>query len=705
MGLARIDVALRRSNVAPNPQDRSAIALVVGPSSKGVLNKPLTFTSLAQIAELAGDGPGAELAGAILGVAGGPVHFCPSAKSTPGASGSVTKVDPAAAVGTAQFFGGELILPSANQNGLEVIAKVAGVTLTVVVAGNNTSLSVPALGAGVKDIVVNSATDGGGVATSTATLIAAAMLAEPTVAALVAANVLGTGATVVGALAQTALDKGSLNITPKAQGVRVKFQVSGNNTALDATASGSDLTIVLATNGNGLPTSTASAVKTKIEAVAGAAALVSAALVGDGTGLAGRAAAFLALQFGSTGAMSVSTATANDSYSVTCEVLRAGTVGGATNPTFRWSADGVLFSGEILIPANGIVALKDSYLDTGLAVTFSGALSKGDKFTFSTTAPRSSVSDVIAAIDGALADSSRQWGFVTSPESFSKASVALLDGKLQSVWQSRFARGMWSARDIAEGVPNETRQQWADSLTNDFAGFVSGSNSSTEAGGLVDVAAAPVLHLSPLSLRQFRRAGTFASAVRKASIPAHEDLGKTKTGPLKNILAIYSDEAVTPQLAAQRFLTTRTYDARPGAFFLTDAVTMADSSNVAYSLVQWVGISLSIARIAKEAAFDFLRDSLQGTGAADQGSPAGALSTAERGQIETLMAGAITKFLFSVKSDGKQSASAYVGGEKPVEVTAANNFLEDRTVNIEVGWRPMGVAEIIKIGVQSKLGA
>ena len=74
-------------------------------------------------------------------------------------------------------------------------------------------------------------------------------------------------------------------------------------------------------------------------------------------------------------------------------ILRGGTVGGSPSPTMRWTADGVSYSGELLIPANGVVALKDLYLDTGVTVTFTGVLVKGDKFSFTCTAPTSSAAE------------------------------------------------------------------------------------------------------------------------------------------------------------------------------------------------------------------------------------------------------------------------------------------------------------------------
>ena len=97
----------------------------------------------------------------------------------------------------------------------EIIAALSrrgaeGVSVVVVVAGTSTGLTVPDPTNGV--ITINSATDNGGAATSTATDILAAILAKATVMALLASAALTSGSNgsgVVGAIASTALPFGS----------------------------------------------------------------------------------------------------------------------------------------------------------------------------------------------------------------------------------------------------------------------------------------------------------------------------------------------------------------------------------------------------------------------------------------------------------------------------------------------------------------
>jgi len=59
-------------------------------------------------------------------------------------------------------------------------------------------------------------------------------------------------------------------------GIRVRYVVSGNNTALSVSVSGKDITVNVATDGGGAATSTATQVRTAVNASTSAAALVGA---------------------------------------------------------------------------------------------------------------------------------------------------------------------------------------------------------------------------------------------------------------------------------------------------------------------------------------------------------------------------------------------------------------------------------------------
>lgn len=94
---------------------------------------------------------------------------------------------------------GELTI-GANNGALTVTAKVTGLSVRVVVAGNSTALSSSVAG-GV--LTVNSATDGGGAATSTADQIIAEINTNQSATASAARATGSSGASVTGAVAST----------------------------------------------------------------------------------------------------------------------------------------------------------------------------------------------------------------------------------------------------------------------------------------------------------------------------------------------------------------------------------------------------------------------------------------------------------------------------------------------------------------------
>lgn len=104
---------------------------------------------------------------------------------------------------------GQLQIPGGGQ-GLTLARRTTLVTVRFVVAGLSTALSVPALGVGVKDIVVNVATDSAGNPISTSAQIRTAILAQATVAALVTPTIAGAGSYVIGEIPVTSLDVGTL---------------------------------------------------------------------------------------------------------------------------------------------------------------------------------------------------------------------------------------------------------------------------------------------------------------------------------------------------------------------------------------------------------------------------------------------------------------------------------------------------------------
>lgn len=86
--------------------------------------------------------------------------------------------------------------------------------------------------------------------------------------------------------------------------IRIRFVVAGNSTALSVALATNDITVNLATNASGVPTSTANQIKAALDGNGAIAALIDTTLSAgsDGTGVPESAFTYRNLQYGSTGA-------------------------------------------------------------------------------------------------------------------------------------------------------------------------------------------------------------------------------------------------------------------------------------------------------------------------------------------------------------------------------------------------------------------
>lgn len=188
------------------------------------------------------------------------------------------------------LWGGRVAVGAAAAGDVHFTAKTNGVTVTIVDA------AAAPLSVVVTDKAVVFTTDvGATTATALKTFVDSDSGAQATAArALLGVQLLGDGTGFLAALAAGAVgDGGGLAYFSKAaSGCRVKHVVSGTNTALGISVTGSDITVTVATDGNKRPTTTAAALKTFLETDAGAGAVAARALVsarayGAGTGIVG----------------------------------------------------------------------------------------------------------------------------------------------------------------------------------------------------------------------------------------------------------------------------------------------------------------------------------------------------------------------------------------------------------------------------------
>lgn len=697
MSIPSINVIFRRTNTAPNPQDLSAFGVVIDASSTGTVNQVQTLGSLAACLA-AGSGPGPEQA-AEIGLSGGwPVYLCRCA-ATPQAPSAVTKTPASAGVPFTVY--GSARLDGADLNGDTLWqGKVAGVSFA---AQAGASLVFAFSGVDNKDVTLDvpAATPADDIEAyylgGTADAIAAR--------ALVAFKKYGTGNSNSNqTLARVYFDNGAITYTPLSAGYEVRQQFGAGATN-GGTFGGQQLSATPTTNADSQPTSTASALVAAM--AANLANKITAVAGGSGAGAPGELASFQALQFGSTGTVTLS-GTGNDAYNFKIEILSGGTVGGSPAPTFKWSADnGVNWSSGQVIPPGGAVLLSDTALNTGITATFANVQEAKDLYAFTVSRPTVAGADLLTALDAVIADTSRKVGFVTSMAPITRTQGVQIDTKLQAARAVRYLRGFFNVRDIAEGVPGETEAVWSNAIIAEWAGFVS-------TNGLLRMCAGPVSHLSGLSNRNFRRPSVIKATARKARSAVHQSLAETAMGPLERIRyaidpvsgvvtdpGIYHDERKLPGLSDQRFITTRTYAERgDGEQYFTTSPTMADPSDVAHAFVFYNDVLMEAARIAAEAAFVLIEKPAEGIAAAESAQvPKGAIYASDAAKIENLVGGAVDAFLFRPKSDNLPSASPLAEGESTITVLRNYNYIGTRELRMEMTVRPLGYNSSITLGV------
>lgn len=103
--------------------------------------------------------------------------------------------------------------------------------------------------------------------------------------------------------------------------------------------------------------------------------------------------------------------------------------------------------------------------------------------------------------------------------------------------------------------------------------------------------------------RKNRRGLIYSTLLKQAEDELHHDMGRVKNGVLRKVSALYRDEDASPNLDAQKFITAKTYEGRPGKFYITQGNTRAPDGSV-FDLSQYVDIVNEACRITQ----DFLND-------------------------------------------------------------------------------------------------
>lgn len=545
---------------------------IIAPAPQGSTTVPATFGDSSYY-DVYGDSKLCDRAAVAQARGVSPLRLLRMASSTAGSIGAVSK-DPATEAGVPfQFYGG-IRLAGADENGNVFFRALdPDATLTVVNGGAN------GYAATGKDVTLTVKNDATGTQIAALALGAAAGILATPVA-------LGTGASVVGqTLAKTAFGKGGLVLTPLKQGVRFKTAVAGGNGASLAVgiANGTDdITITLGTDGNGQPDptkNTGTLVKAALDA--NAAAQVSTALAGDGTGHVGQQTSFQALQYGSTGAVAAS-GTPIDHAALRVTIVRAGGVGVGA---FTVSTDDLPTPGPVTtIPGGGTYAVPG----LGVTLTFSGTFDLGDVFTSTVVGPTSTAGDLLAALAVLSGLSDVDGGEAHILGGITGAMAALITTWLA---QERAAGRDWivyaETRDYNGG---ESKTDYVTALRSDFASVL-------EPVGALEVVPGWWETVVP-NQGIFRRSNAWNMVTQVWSLPywvhpvSKRDGGGAVPGfytPVGGSTPNTHDERLTPGLGGSngRFMTMQSFPGVPGQWYIGDSTGKRSPGTMAAGTSDW----------------------------------------------------------------------------------------------------------------------
>ena len=281
-----------------------------------------------------------------------------------------------------------------------------------------------------------------------------------------------------------------------------------------------------------------------------------------------------------------------DAYEVHVKITRDGVVAaGEVTGAFQYTLDGGdNWSPEIAIPSGGTYTIPG----TGLTLVFQNGPSgasfvAGDTYAFVTSPPHYTIADLNDALDVLLAVP-REWGWVHVVGAASPAVAAAVATRMREAeTKYRFAFALLEAPDDSDANLISAWKDFADKR--------------------VAVAAGHADLISPLTGQVQKRSVAWLASGRLAAIPVHEHLGRVLTGPVPGVVRLYRDEAQTPGLDEQGFLTMRTIIGRRGYYFTRGRIKAPQGSDFQY--IENRRVMDLACRIARNAALRYLNDSVR----------------------------------------------------------------------------------------------
>lgn len=360
-----------------------------------------------------------------------------------------------------------------------------------------------------------------------------------------------------------------------------------------------------------------------------------------------------------------------DVYSVLVEILTGGALGTAT---FRYALDGQAaspsYSGEIAVPSGGKFVIPGA----GIMLTFASTFVAADTYAFTTVAANATVSDIAAAIDVALADST-EWRFgviVGTPASAAAAASLAATCKTKADAAAVAFRYIRFMIECPQGEGDAT-------IKTAFASFQS---------DLVSVCVGDTDFKSVLSGREFKRNISWAAANRMAKYDVHVPPEKTApTGSFESlhlVTKLYRNEEATPGLHDARFITGRTHVGLAG-FYLTGGKTMAAAGSD-YQSTERVDVMNKLCRVVRVEALRLLSSDLEV-------DDTGKLSDLEASRAERRMQSVARSDMQGNVSKDKNGPAVYVSIDRD------SNILSTENLPIEVSAIPKGKASKITVRV------
>lgn len=287
--------------------------------------------------------------------------------------------------------------------------------------------------------------------------------------------------------------------------------------------------------------------------------------------------------------LDASTHNPTDNYAVQVSIVTGGALGAAT---FKYSLDGGnTFSGTILVPGGGKYPIPGA----GVILTFASTFVAEDLYTFTASTCGYSTSDATTAITALRADP-RTWSLLhvvgTPANAAAAASLTAVVSTAMVAAEAQFRY----ARAVVECPSSE-------SDATILAAFA--STSATRVG----VAVGDTDLVNPATGRTEKRSLAWSYMARLGAIPYSEHPGRARRGPLLNVTRIYRDEAATPALNDQRFVTARTHVGKAG-YFITAGKMMAPAGSD-YDEIQRGRVMDRACEIARAALLDYLNESVR----------------------------------------------------------------------------------------------